>query len=239
MTGGRPGLRGALRAAAVDFYYQSLRLIAANVLWGLGLLAVVVVTLGGGPLVTLVAAPFLAIPYAGVVRLAAQTARGEDVVLSDVARAYRRHALAAIALGVVTTVVVVLLSSNVLIAGAMGGVAGWTFGTLAVAGLVIGWVASFPVWVVLVDPARDAMPLRQRLRLAVLLVLAAPGRCALLGAVLAAVLAVSTVLFAALVTISVAYAALVAARYLLPLSDRLEAWLADRARGAEVTRRPV
>jgi hypothetical protein len=64
-----------------------------------------------------------------------------------------------------------------------------------------------------------------------LLILAAPGRTALLALVLALLLAISTVAFAALLTISIAYANLVAARYLLPLADRLETWLAERAAG--------
>lgn len=239
-SGGRPRtLAGALGAAAVDLSEVSFRLVAANALWGLAVLGVIVVSLGGGPFGTLVVAPLLAIPYAGVVRLATQTARRRDVAFSDIGRAYRRHVAATIALGAVTTVAVILLSSNLVIAGAMGGIAGVTFGSLAVGGLVIVWVASFPIWTILVDPARDERPVRERLRLAVLLVLAAPLRCAMLGAILALLLSISTVAFPALVTFAVAYAALVAARYLLPLSDRLEAWLADRARGVEVGRRPV
>ena len=235
---GEPGLRSALRAAAFDFYYQSTRLVPANIAWGLVLLLVLVVSLGGGPLATLAAAPLLAIPYAGCVRLAAQAVRGRDVVLSDLPRAYRRYGLVALAIGAGVTVAGALLASNVVVGAVTGGAIGWGFGTLAVSGLLAIWVASFPVWVVLVDPAREDRPIRDRLRLAILLVVAAPGRCTLLALVLLAILVLSTIAFAAVLTISISYAGLVAARYLLPLADRLEAWLEQRAAGTDGGGRP-
>ncbi|HET9519421.1 MAG TPA: hypothetical protein VFO73_00070 [Candidatus Limnocylindrales bacterium] len=222
------GLRSAFRNAAVDFYYQSIRLVPANVAWGAALVAIVAVAISTGPVATLLVAPVLGVPFVGVVRLAAQVARGEDAVLSDAWRAYRRFGAVALAIGVVATGGGALLASNLLLGAAMGGIGGWVFATLAAAGLVALWVVSFPVWVILVDPARADQPVRSRLRLAILLVLAAPGRTAILALLLAIILAISTVAFAALLTISVAYASLVAARYLLPLADRLEAWLEQR-----------
>ena len=225
------GLRSAVRAAAFDFYYQSIRVVPANILWGIALLAVIAVATAGGPLVTLAVAPLLAIPYVGVVRLAALTARGRDVVLSDVFRAYREFGLAALGIGTLTTLAVALLASNVVVGATMGGLGGWVFATLAASGLLGVWVVGFPTWVLVVDPNRADRPLRDRLRLAVLLVLAAPGRMAALGALLLILLLISTVAFAALMTISVSYAALVAARYVLPLADRLEAWIVVREAG--------
>jgi len=38
-----PGLAAAIRAAAYDFYYQSIRLVPANLLWGLAFLAWLIV----------------------------------------------------------------------------------------------------------------------------------------------------------------------------------------------------
>lgn len=223
------GLGSALRAAAVDFYYQSIRLVPANVVWGAALIALLAVAIGSGPLASLVAIPFLAIPFVGVARLAALTVRGRDVVLSDLWRAYRQFAVMALVLGAALTVASVLLASNIVIGATQGGFIGWAFATLAASGLLGIWVLSFPLWLLLVDPDRSEQSARARLRLAVLLVLAAPGRTAFLGLVLAIILAVSTVAFAALLTISVAFACLVAARYLLPLADRLETWLHARS----------
>jgi O-antigen ligase len=97
-------------------------------------------------------------------------------------------------------------------------------------------MVAFPLWVLLVDPDRADDTIGRRLRLAGLLVLAAPGRMGGLGLVLALILIVSTVAFAALLTVSVAYAALVAARFVLPMADRFEAWLDDRA-GSDDQRR--
>lgn len=222
------GIGSALRAAAVDFYYQSIRLVPANVVWGVVFLGVLVVGLGSGPLVTLIVVPLLAIPYVGIVRLGALTARGRDVVLSDVWRAYRRFGVAALALGAGETLLAALLASNVIVGVNIGGPLGWVFATLAVSGLIAMWVVGFPLWVLLVDPDREGRPIRARLRLAVLLAIAAPGRLGALALVLTVVLAVSTVAFAALLTISVAYASIVAARYILPLADRFDAWLETR-----------
>ena len=222
------GLRSAFRAAAFDFYYQSIRVVPANILWGIALLAVIAVAIQGGPIVTLAAMPLLAIPYVGIVRLAAMTARGRDIVLSDVWRAYRQFGVPALGIGVAATLAATLLASNVVVGATTGGLLGWVFATLAASGLLAIWVLGFPLWILLVDPERADRPLRGRLRLAVLLVVAAPGRLTALAVLLLIVLLISTVAFAALLTISVSYAALVAARYVLPLADRLETWLADR-----------
>lgn len=226
------GLRGAFRAAAFDFYYQSVRVVSANILWGVSLLAVLAVAIASGPLATLILMPLLAIPYVGVVRLAVLTARGRDVVLSDLGRAYRQFGLPALAIGIVTTLAVALLASNVVVGATMGGLGGWVFATLAASGLLGIWVLGFPLWILLVDPDRAERTLGERLHLAVLLLLAAPGRIVSLGLLLLLVLLISTVAFAALLTISVSYAALVAARFVLPLADRLESWLAAREAGA-------
>jgi hypothetical protein len=219
------GLRSAFRAAAVDFYYQSIRLVPANVAWGLALLVVLAIAIVADPGLTMVVVPLLAIPYVGIVRLAVQAARGRDVVLSDLLVAYRRFGLIAVLIGGIATVFAFVLASNVVIGAAIGGPLGWVFGTLAFSGLFVTWVVGFPAWVLLVDPEREERSVRERLRLAVLLSVAAPGRLAALAVVLAIVLFVSAVAFAALLTISVAFAALVAARYILPLADRFEAWL--------------
>lgn len=225
---GGGGLLGAFRAAAIDFYYHSVRLVAANVVWGVVLLASLALGFAGGPLVTLLALPLLAIPYAGVMALATLIARERDVVLSDAWRAYRTHGFLALGLGLATTLGVALLASNVLIGAAAGGFVGWAFATLAASGILACWIVGFPVWTLLLDPERAERPVRARLRLAVLVFLAAPARTALLAFLLAVLLVIATILFAALITIAVAFTSLVAARYLLPLADRLEAWLAQR-----------
>jgi hypothetical protein len=223
-----PGVGASFRAAATDFYYQSIRLVPANLFWGLSFLAWLVLSVSTGPLVTLATAPLLAIPYVGIVRIAALTVRGRDVVLSDVADAIRRYGRGALVSGVLATLAVVILASNAWLGANLGGPAGWVLTTLAMTGLFALWVFLVPFWVLLVDPEREDVPVLRRARVGALLVVAAPGRLAWLAFLLAALLLVSTVAFVALLTIAPAYAALVAARYTLPLADRLERWLAER-----------
>ena len=126
---------------------------------------------------------------------------------------------------------VAILASNAFLGANLGGPVGWALTTLSLTGLVALWVLSWPFWVLLVDPEREDRPLRSRARLAALLVVAAPGRLAWMSLVLAVLLLVSTVAFVAVLTIAPAFAALVAARYCLPLADRLERWLEQRDAG--------
>jgi len=229
--GGRPrspGIAASFRAAAIDFYYQSIRLVPANLLWGVSFLAWLVVSFSTGPLVTLLTAPLVAVPYVGIARLAALTARGHDVVLSDVGDAIRRFGVPALVSGALAVLAVAVLATNAFLGANLGGPAGWVMTTLALAGLLALCVFLLPYWILLVDPEREDQPVRARARLAALLVIAAPVRFAWLGLLLAILLLVSTIAFVALLTIAPAYAAIAMARYSLPLADRLERWLGER-----------
>jgi hypothetical protein len=227
-----PGLGGAIRSALFDFYYQSIRLVPANLAWGLSLLALAVLWAQAGFLAALAVAPLLAVPYIGVIRLAALTARGRDVVLSDAFGAYRAYVVPAVIAGAGFVAAAALFGTNILVGASTGGVVGWGFATLAAWGLLATWVVALVYWVLLVDPVREGVPVARTARLAALLVLAAPGRLGALGLVVGVVMAVSTVALAALLTISVAYAGLVTARYVLPLADRFEAFLVAREASA-------
>ena len=210
-----------MRAAAVDFYYHSLRLVLANVVWGVAFFVVLGVWASSGP-VALLLAPLLAIPWVGVVRVAALIARGDEVVLSDAFGAYRRWLVPALAAGFGFVLAGFVLLSNLAIGLQFGGVAGWSFATLSGWGLVIAWLVALAFWPLLVDPRRDDLGAMAKLRLAGILVIAFPLRLGALGIVAAVVAVVSTVAIAAIVTISVAYVALLSCRYVLPAADRLE-----------------
>jgi hypothetical protein len=216
-----PRLGAAMRAAAVDFYYHSLRLVLANVVWGVAFFVVVAVWAGLGP-VALLLAPLLAIPWVGVVRLAALIARGDEVVLSDAFGAYRRWLVPALAAGFAFVLAAFVLLTNLAVGLHFGGVAGWSFATLSAWGLVIDWLVALSFWPLLVDPRRDDLGGLAKLRLAAILVVAFPLRLTALGIVAAIVAVASTVAIAAIVTISVAYVALLSCRYVLPAADRLE-----------------
>ena len=91
--------------------------------------------------------------------------------------------------------------------------------------MVATWLVAWTTWPILLDPSRSGRPVRERLRLAGLLVLAHPVRIAGLGVVLATFLIASTVAIVALAAISVSLSALLASRFVLPAADRLEARL--------------
>jgi hypothetical protein len=218
-----PGLRNAVRSAASDFYYHSWRLLPANVLWAVVSLAIVGLAILVPPLFVL--APLAALPVAGIFRIATRIVRGESVSFWDGLSAWRSEVRPSLALGAGLVGATLVLGFNVLSGILAGSAPGWAFATLAFWGLVGTWLYAWVAWPILLDPARAARPARDRFRLAALLVLAHPVRVGGLGLVLAMLVVVSTVAVIALVTVSVAFGALVAARYVLPAADRLEARL--------------
>ncbi|MDP9271345.1 MAG: hypothetical protein M3P14_10315 [Chloroflexota bacterium] len=218
-----PRLGSVLRQAGVDFYFQSIRLVLANAAWGICLIGVLVVAMVTAPPFGLLLAPLLAIPASGVFRLAALIAREEPPDFSDVTDAWRRLAPAALGAGVVLTLVSVVLAFDLL--GAIGSAnpVAWAFATMAGWGLIAVGTYTMVAWPLLVDPRRETRSMREKLRLAGLLLVAFPARMLGLALIAALILLASTVAFAALLSISLAYVALVACRYVLPAADRLEA----------------
>jgi hypothetical protein len=221
-----PGLGAAFKAAAGDLYFNSWRLVPANLLWSVVVLVVAGLAIAVPPLLLL--APVAAVPVAGLFRMTTRIARGESVSFSDAIDAWRHEVPATLGLGAALLVATIVLASNAYTGLLAGTLFGWAFATLALWGVVATWLFAWVAWPILVDPARAGRPVRERLRLAGLVVLASPGRIGALGLILAVFLVASTVAIVALVTISVAVAALVAARSVLPVADRLEARLAIR-----------
>lgn len=216
------GLWPALRAAATDFYFHSIRLVVANLVWGVAFFVVWSLTVAGAPLLAFLVAPLLAVPWVGVVRLAAFIARSDDVVLSDAFGAYRSYLVPALAAGVVTTAVFGILGSNVASGLLSGGPIGWVLATLAGWGLAIGVAVSLAFWPLLVDPRRAGRSIVATARLAALVVLANPIRMGGLGLVVVLVGIIGTIAAAAIATFALAWIALAACRVVLPLADRLE-----------------
>jgi uncharacterized membrane protein YesL len=215
-----PRLSRALREAGLDFYFNSWRLLPANGIWGLGLVAILVVPVG--LIIAVALLSLLAIPTAGIYRMAALIARGDSVSLWDGLRAYRDHLGTALVMGVATMLLLAVLVFNVVNGLSQGTFVGFALATAAGWGLVFLVIFLVTAWPVLIDPRREDLTVRQRLRLAVLLMLAHPLRVGALAAVVVIITVVSTILFAALVTVSVAYVALLSCRYVLPAADRLE-----------------
>src|SRR6266542_209552 len=99
-----PRLGGAMREAAFDLYYNSWRMVPANIVWGV--LFVAVILLGGLWLPFLVLLAVLAVPFAGIVRMAAGVARGAGTSFSDFTTGMRRFLWPALATGAVATLLV-------------------------------------------------------------------------------------------------------------------------------------
>jgi uncharacterized membrane protein YesL len=164
----------------------------------------------------------LAVPVAGMHRMAALLQRGQPASFGDFVSGMRRFAGPALLLGLVAVLLAVVFTANVYLGLETGGVLGWSFSALALyadIGLAMFLVAAWPI---LVDPLRHDLSVSRRLRLAALVGLARPGRMFALTFVIVALLLISTALFAALLTVSVAFVSLVATRYVLPAADRLE-----------------
>ena len=215
-----------MRAAGVDFFFNSWRLVPANMLWGLGVVAAVLALFAWPPLALLIVV-LLVLPNAAVFRLAALIARGEPASLGDALDALHDHPLQRLALAALMVGGALVLLSNLVGGSLSASMIGWGIATLAGWGVIAGgcWLLCF--WPILLDPHRPQASVRLAARLASLLVLAFPMRIAALALTLGVLLAASTVAFLMLFTVSFAYAALVACRYVLPAADRLEAAMAN------------
>jgi hypothetical protein len=216
-----PGVREAARLAVVDLYHHSIRFVAVNVAWGLGLIGLLAIATWGAPLLALVLAPLLALPLVGMARIAGEVVRGEDVVLADAWDAVRELAVPGLIAGALGTIAGVVLASNVLLGLATGSALAVAIAVAAGWGLVALALVAFPFWVLLADPARRGRGLAGAVRDGTALLLVEPVCLLALTTVLTIVLVVGTILVAAILTVAVAYAVLVTARVVIPVADRL------------------
>ena len=219
----------ALRQAAVDFYFNSWRFVPANLLWGVGLLAVLFLGIAWPPLFAL--AVLVTIPVAGMHRMAALIVRGEHAGFSDFADGMRRFGAPAVGIGAGAAVIAAILTTNVVLGFEAGGPLGWFLGATALYGEVALAMFLLAIWPILVDPRHEETTFRRRLVVAGLVVIGRPGRLFLLTVTVLAVLALSTVLLAGIVLVAVGYSSLVASYWVLPTADDLESrYEAARAR---------
>ena len=221
-----PSLGGAVRLALTDAYYHSWRLVPTNIVWAA--LAVVLATLAWLSPIGIILLPLLALPTAGIFRVTTRIVRGEAVSFWDAIDAWRADVGSTLLIGFAAVATVIVLGANTVTGLESASPVGWALATLAAWGLLALWLMAWTVWPIVADPRRAGTPLRDRLRLAALLVLAHPVRIGAMAAALALFLALSAVAIVAFVSVSVALAALVACRYVLPAADRLELRLAGR-----------
>jgi uncharacterized membrane protein YesL len=221
-----PRLGRVVRAALSDFYFNSGRLVPANLVWGASAVVLWLVWLVW-PLAALGLSPLLAFPTVAVFRVAGRIVRESgDGSFRAVLAACRDDAGPTLLLGLAFVASTLILGTNLAVGLTQSEPLGWVIGTFAAWGLVVLWCAAIVTWPLVVDPERASQRIGQRLRLAGLLLLAFPVRFVLLGALVAIVTLVSAVLLAVLLTVSIAFIALIACRYMYPAADRLELRLA-------------
>jgi len=221
-----PRLTDVVRSALTDFYFNSGRLVPANVVWGAGAFFVLVVGLIW-PLGALLLSPLLVFPTARIFRVAALIVRDDtDPARRDLSGASRMDARPILLLGLASVAAAIILGSNLAVGLSGGEPLGWMIGTFAAWGLILLWCGAIVAWPLIVDPLRAGRPVAERLRLAGTLVLAHPARFAGLGALVAVIAVVSAILTMALLTISLSFIALVACRHVYPVADGLETHLA-------------
>ncbi len=209
-----------LRTAAEDLYYHGVRLVVANLVWGIA--AALTAYAVSRSVLGLLALVILVPLTAGLMGMATALVRERSLVMSDFLRPLRGRVWRVLALGAVQLVLAVVTAFDLLLGIQIGGVVGLVMAIVAFyTGLAL-WVLAWTIWPIVTDPERSTEPIRSGVRLAALLVLAHPIRLGLMAFVLGAITLASTILAAAIITFAAAYVALVAAHFVLPSADRLE-----------------
>jgi uncharacterized membrane protein YesL len=209
-----------MRDAATSFYFNGWAFIGANVAIGAVLLAALYGALYLGPWLLLLLAVAV-IPAAGTMRMATRLHRDGHTDLGDFTEAF--HIGRILLLGLAQLGLSVVLAVDVAIALSWGSWIGLVLLVGAAYGMVALWTVSVVAWPILLDPARDATPIRRRLRLAILVVFLEPRRVGGLALVSALIIVVSTLLLAPILTLSISFVWLTIAGFVLPLVDGVEA----------------
>ena len=215
-----PRVAGVLRVAAEDLYYHGVRLVPVNVVWGIALL-VTAFTLTRSVLGFVAVIGMVPLTI-GLMGMATIVVRERTLVMSDFARSIRTDFPARFALGVAQLVLVAVAVLDLSVGLQVAGPIGPGLVVLALYTLLAAWIFGVVAWPIIMDPVRQTESIRTRLRLAAALVVLHPVRMGILAFLLATLLVISAILAAALITFAAAYAALVAAHFVLPAADRLE-----------------
>ena len=203
-----------------DLYYNGVRLVAANLVWGIGAV-VTAFALARSPF-GILALVFMVPVTAGLMGVATALVRERSIVMSDFARPIRARFWKILGLGAAQLVLTIIAGFDLVLGLQLGGIIGIVMAVTAFYTAVALWVLAWTIWPIVADPERLDEPVRSCVRLGALLVLAHPIRLGLLALVLAAITLASTILAAAIITFAAAYLALVAAHFVLPSADRLE-----------------
>lgn len=208
-----------LREAVSDFFYNSWRFLAANLILGL-VLVLTGLTSVASPVALLLV--LLAVPVAaGMMRMATRLIRDGHTDFGDFTEILRRP-WRVLALGAAQLAVTAVLVADISIASAWQSWPGTFLAVSAGYGLAVLWAFALVAWPLLLDPERDIEGVRPRLRTAFVVMVAHPLRIVLFALLMGGLLLVATVAIAPIITFAVGLAWLAIARYVLPIADRIE-----------------
>lgn len=222
---GRRAIRQGRVRAALEQWWP---LLAANLVWTGVALVLAMAAMATPPAIVFL--PLLAVPTAGVFRVAGRIIRETgSVTLEDALDAWRADVRRTVAVGAAFAVAWIILALNLAIGTGLASVLGWAIAIMSAWVLVGSWLLFWTLWPILTDPGRTQQPVRRQLRLAALLVLADPLRIGLVALANGVLLVVSAITIVPLVTVAIAVSALIAGHVVLPAADQLEARLGSSA----------
>ena len=195
-----PRLGAVIREAASDFYYNGWRFFGGNLAFGGMLLVILWLSLGSPWFLPLLFV--LAVPAAGIMRMAAQVERIGHTDLDEFTGVLRRP-WRVLVLGLLQFALTALLVADIAIGVAWGSWPGTLLLVTAVYGIVVFWCFAVVAWPIVLDPERDGEPVRARLRLALVVLLVHPFRIGGVAILAGIVLGVATFLVAPILTFAV------------------------------------
>lgn len=213
-----PSLPRAVREAIGDVVYNAWTFIGANLAVAAFAFAVGYISLSLP--FALVLAVLVALPVAGTMRVATRLVRDGHTDLAAFAEAFRLRGRV-LGLGAAQLAVTAILGVDVLLALGWGS---WT-GTILLVGAVYGlagvWTLAVVAWPIVLDPAHEGEPIRRQMQLALAVIAVRPWRVLGFAIGIGAFLALATLLVMPVVTIAIAFSCALAARFVLPLADRV------------------
>jgi MFS family permease len=214
-----PRLGAVIREAASDFYFNGWRFFGGNLVFGAVLLAILWLSVVSPWL--LLALALLALPAAGIMRMATRVERIGHTDFDDFIQV-TRHPGRVFVIGGLQAIVTAVLAVDLLIGLSWGSWPGTLLFVSALYGIGVLWCYAAVAWPILLDPERDGEPVRGLLRLGLVVLLVHPIRLGGLALLAGLLLVIATVLIAPILTFAVSLVWLAIAGYVLPLADRIE-----------------
>jgi hypothetical protein len=212
--------RSVPRAAAVALrgYFRGFGLFfALDIAVVLAILGVALAFAAFAPAIVLL--PLVALPASALARAAVEAARGDSPTWAAALGEVRRRPARKLALAGAQVLVTAVGLLNLSMAAAVGGLPGAVIAAVGAYGLIVAWGYAVALWPIVTDPARDG-PLRDQLRLALIVLVTRPLGIAAVVAIGAAAAAACVLLVVPMIVLP-ALVVLLCAAYVVPAADAL------------------